>query len=153
MPEGVPTVARLEATYPVAEEEKAAGAEIERRRRESLEDANRRKQASITEANARVAEATDEAQRRVREATEEANKRINAAADRVEALRSLRAGIAEQVKAARAVLHEASAVLGDGGPVVEPVPDEQPTRPATPRPAPAPKSSVRDGAASKPTGE
>lgn len=137
----------------VAEEEKTTTAELERRRRESLEDANRRKQASITEANARLAEATDEAQRRVREATEEANKRINAAADRVEALRTLREGIAEQVKAAKAVLSEASSVLGDGTSEVEPSPEEQPTKPATPRPASGSKKAHPNGAASKPTGE
>ncbi|WP_116100870.1 chromosome segregation protein [Amycolatopsis thermalba] len=114
----------------VAEEEAAAKAEIERRRRESIEDANRRKTESITEANARLAEASDEAARRVREATEESTRRINAAADRVEALRKLRAGIAEQVKAAREVLVEANSVLGEAEPVIEPLPEEREAAPA-----------------------
>jgi cell division septum initiation protein DivIVA len=137
----------------VAEEEKTANAEIDRRRRESVEDANRRKQDSITEANARLAEATAEAQRRVREATEEANSRINAAADRVEALRTLRSGIAEQVKAAKAVLTEATTVLGEAAPVVEPLPEEQEAKTIPARPKPGPKKTNPNGAASKPTGE
>ncbi|HJQ47280.1 MAG TPA: chromosome segregation protein [Amycolatopsis sp.] len=118
----------------VAGEEKTATADIERRRRESIEEANRRKQDSITEANARLAEATTEAQRRVREATEESNHRINAAADRVEALRTLRSGIAEQVTAAKSVLAQAAAVLGEP-PAAEPV------------------TAGSNGAASKPTDE
>jgi cell division septum initiation protein DivIVA len=97
----------------VAAEEKSATADIERRRRESVQETNRRRQDSITEANARLAEASDEANRRVREATEESTRRINQAADKVEALRELRHDIAEQVKAARAVLTEAHEVLGE----------------------------------------
>src|SRR3569833_138052 len=97
----------------ILEEEKTTRAEIDRRQRESVADANKRRQDSINEANARLAEAADEARRRVTTATEESNRRITQANERVDALRKVRGGQAEQVRAARAELAEAHTVLGD----------------------------------------
>lgn len=97
----------------ILEEENATKAEVERRQRESVADANKRRQDSINEANARLAEAADEARRRVSTATDESNRRITQANERVDSLRKVRGGLAEQVRAARAVLAEAHTVLGD----------------------------------------
>ncbi|WSJ76824.1 chromosome segregation protein [Amycolatopsis sp. NBC_01307] len=97
----------------ILDEEKSAKAEIDRRQRESVADANKRRQDSLNEANARLAEAADEARRRVSTATDESNRRITQANERVDSLRKVRGGLAEQVRAARAVLAEAHTVLGD----------------------------------------
>jgi hypothetical protein len=116
----------------VAEEQRASKAEAERRVREATEEANRRRHDAITEAQARLQDAIDESNRRVREATEEANRRMNLAAGRVEALRALRGQIADQLRAAHALMANAT-------PALDPLPEEQdvvqsgPPRPATGR--------------------
>jgi hypothetical protein len=147
----------------VLEEETASKAEVEKRHRDSVADANQRKQASVTEANARLAEAADEARRRVRDATDDANRRTNEATARVEELRKVRAHLAEQVRAARTVLSEASTVLGDAadqaGSDVEAVTttDVEATvqlrTSAVPKPKPSPKPAGPPAGAKKPTGE
>src|SRR5207302_2149601 len=90
----------------------------ERRVREATEEANRRRHDALTEAQARLQDAHDEANRRVREATDEATRRMNHAAGRVEALRVLRAQIAEQLRSAHALITNAA-------PALEPLAEEQ----------------------------
>lgn len=102
----------------VVEEQRASKAEAERRVREATEEANRRRHDAMTEAQARVQDAIAEANRTVREATEEANRRVNHAAGRVEALRSLRSQIADQLRAAHALMSNAT-------PALDPLPEEQ----------------------------
>ncbi len=101
----------------IVEEQRVSKAEAEKRLRESAEEANRRRHEAATEAQARLQDATDEAHRRVREATEEANRRIAAATARVEALRSLRNQLAEQLRAAHALMVNAT-------PQLDPLPEE-----------------------------
>lgn len=102
----------------VVEEQRVSKAEAERRVREATEEANRRRHEAITEAQARVQDAMAEAERRVREATEEATRRMTHAASRVEALRALRSQIAEQLRAAHALMSNAT-------PALDPLPEEQ----------------------------
>jgi hypothetical protein len=102
----------------IGEEQRTSKADAERRVREATEEANRRRHEAITESQARLQDSADEANRRVREATEEANRRISHAVGRVEALRALRAQIAEQ-------LHSAHALISNATPALEPLPEEQ----------------------------
>jgi hypothetical protein len=125
----------------VTEEQRKSKADAERRVREATEEANRRRHEAVTEAQARLQDAVDEANRRVREATEEANRRINLAAGRVEALRSLRNQLAEQLRAAHALMANAS-------PALEPLPEEETT---VPKPA-ASRWPATDPAAEEPPG-
>lgn len=114
--ESTEEAARIRAQ--VTEEQRASKADAERRVREATEEANRRRHDALTEAQARVQDATDEANRRVREATDEATRRMNHAAGRVEALRVLRAQIAEQLRSAQSLITNAA-------PALEPLPEEQ----------------------------
>jgi hypothetical protein len=101
----------------VAEEQRTSKAEAERRVREATEEANRRRHDALTEAQARIQDATAEADRLIREATEEAQQRTNIAAGRVEALRTLRAQIADQLRSAQILITNAT-------PVLDPLPAE-----------------------------
>ena len=101
----------------IAEELRASKADAEKRLRESTEEANRRRHEAASESQARLQDATDEAHRRVREGTEEANRRIAAATARVESLRSLRTQLAEQLRAAHALMVNAT-------PQLDPLPEE-----------------------------
>ena len=118
----------------VAEEQRVSKAEAEQRLRESTEEANRRRHEAATEAQARLQDATDEAHRRVREATEESNRRIAAATGRVESLRTLRGQLAEQLRAAHALMVNAT-------PQLDPLPEED-TDEAPPS---GPKAAERNG--------
>ncbi len=104
----------------VAEEQRASKIEAERRLRESTEEANRRRHDAVTEAQARLQDSVEEANRRVREATDEANRRITLAAGRVESLRTLRTQLADQLRAAHALMASAT-------PALDPLPDEEDT--------------------------
>jgi hypothetical protein len=92
----------------IAEEQRVSTANAERLVREATEEANRRRHEAATEAQARVQDAISESERRVREATEESTKRINDATNRVEALRGLRAQIADQLRTAHSLITNAT---------------------------------------------
>jgi hypothetical protein len=116
----VRTEANTEATRvraAIAEEQRRSKADAEKRLRESTEEANKRRHDAAAETQARLQDATDEAHRRVREGTEESNRRIAAATARVESLRTLRTQLAEQLRAAHALMVNAT-------PQLDPLPDE-----------------------------
>jgi hypothetical protein len=101
----------------IAEEQRISTADAEKRLRESTEEANKRRHDAAAEAQARIQDATDESHRRVREATEESNRRVAAATARVEGLRTLRTQLAEQLRAAHALMVNAT-------PQLDPLPEE-----------------------------
>jgi vacuolar-type H+-ATPase subunit H len=129
---------RTESMRALAEQEATSKSEAERRVREATEEANRRRHDAITESTARLQEATDEAHRRVREATEEANRRISHSAKRVNALRELRARVAEQLASARDLVTDAHERLEVAAPAFEKLPEE---RAAADKPSPTPKDA------------
>lgn len=120
----------------IVNERKVTTAEAERRLQDATEEAERLTGESVSAAEARLNEASEEAHRRVREATEEANRRINHVAARVNALRELRARVAEQLHSARDLLIEAA-------PAIDPLPEEDDASPAG--------ASIQDDSVESPT--
>jgi hypothetical protein len=102
----------------VSEERQTSKVEAETRLREATEEANRRRHEAATEAQARLQDAIEESTRRVREATEDADRRTTHATNRVEALRALRAQIADQ-------LREAHELMVKAAPALDPLPEEK----------------------------
>jgi cell division septum initiation protein DivIVA len=116
-----------------------------RRRAEAMRELAEQKLAAQEEASRLVREATEtsarmlrdgtaEAERRVREAAEEATRRITAATREVGRLRELRGLMAERLRAAREV-------LGDAGPLLQPVATEGDADPARRTAIPEPRLS------------
>jgi hypothetical protein len=102
----------------VADERQTSKVEAETRLREATEEANRRRHEAATEAQARLQDAIEESTRRVREATEDADRRVTHATNRVEALRALRAQIADQLRDAHELIVKAA-------PALDPLPEEK----------------------------
>lgn len=102
----------------IADERQTSKVEAETRLREATEEANRRRHEAATEAQARLQDAIEESTRRVREATEDSDRRVTHATNRVEALRALRAQIADQLRDAHELIVKAA-------PALDPLPEEK----------------------------
>ncbi|HEX6357980.1 chromosome segregation protein [Actinophytocola sp.] len=136
---------RAEAMRELAEQRVTAETEAERLVREATEQAERQVREATEQAERQVREATEQAERLVRDGTAEAEQRVAAAKEdahcritaatrEVGRLRELRGRMAERLTAAREL-------LGDAGPLLQPVAAEGEAEPARRTAIPEPRLS------------